>query len=868
VTGTPVSSAAGPGPHSTTVRVGVQPLVGVNAPQQVAVPPCSTLHVPITLSPQPGFSGPVTLSVSGLPADDQATFAPATLTLPGQQTATLDITSQGDLTGPTGNVTVTATGQGFSDSSTPIAMTRIPPTITRVTNPSGTTVTGGRTPQGTSPDEGSVVYVRGQGFCPGSTVVFGNAKATATTQGPFTDGGGPYGDETVLRTSVPSLATSGQVYVVGTGQTIGSTHAKTPFTVDSYRDTDGFPFNNSDAFQSAVGGYSFSDVSDVFGDAQTHLSINPCWPFGDCTAVSPIPDPFALLFWGIADAALQGGQCFGFSMASQRLLHHDQSFSPFPLAAGGTPGEPWGLKGPDAPDGTPGASPGLAHFIHLMHMEQFSREGLLFWLSKATANAITGDQGSVMHDVTSALQTGDHPLVEIRNGTDGHVVVAYGVDQANGSPLVGSGDRVIDVYDPNEEFQANENQTDGSAHAGTMATSEIVVHPDGHWEFAGFSPEWHGGPGSLIVMPYGTVPVHPTLPTSGLTKLLLGAIFGSAKTTQVTDAHGHTLLAKDGALNSHHATEIPDATRFATLSGTPKPGPDLFLFGRPGEYTSTVRGRATGHYRQVFLGGHGAVTLTASTHAGTTDAIDVAPGADGVQFGTTSSGQGSRPATAQVIVDGSKHTTLTATVATSVPASGHAGVSFDAGRRAVDVSAGGSSTATHLTLSWAGPDGLPQTFTAPAVHLAKGDRARFAPARWSALQSSAVRLSIVHANGHVSRRTLHNTTHSVRRYSVAIRVTRHRAARRLTTAARFGHLAHGSSAVFVWQVLAGHKLVAHHTAVVRGHALHRGRVRRTYVFHGHGSARYRVRAAVELISPARGQTYAGQRVVRVARFTG
>ena len=378
------------------------------------------------------------------------------------------------------------------------------------------------------------MIIRGQGFCPGSTVYFGNDHAAATTQGPFTDGLGPFGDETAIRTAVPSLATSGDVFVVRQGASLVSSGTATaPFTIDDYRDVNGFSFDNCDQFQSRVGGYSFSDVSDVFGDEQTHISVNPCWPFGDCSITTPVPDPFALLFWGIADAALQDGQCFGFSLASQRLLHGDQIFPAFPRQAGTSQETVWNLQGPES---SGGASDQLAHYIHLMHMEQFSREALSFWLAKATTNAVNGSQSSLLNDVTSALDAGDHPLVEMRNGSEGHVVVAYEVDQANGSSLVGPGDRVIDVYNPNAPFTAAENSTDGTTHEGTLSTSEIVVHPDGHWEFQGFSPEYHGGPGSLVVMPYGVVPVHPDLPidVSGLISLM----FGSATATQVTDGAG------------------------------------------------------------------------------------------------------------------------------------------------------------------------------------------------------------------------------------------------------------------------------------------------------------------------------------------
>ncbi len=288
------------------------------------------------------------------------------------------------------------------DLSGTIAFSRVAPSITSLTDSSGQhRLPGGRTPQGASPDLGTPVVIHGQGFCSGSKVYFGNALAVAVANGPAKDGQGLYGEETVYLTAVPALATSGNVYVVPPGGSLGSPGTATaPFTVDSYRDTNGFSFDNSDQFQSRVGGYSFSDVSDVFGYDQTHVSVNPCWPFGDCSVATPIPDPFALLFWGIADVALQAGQCFGFSLASQRLLHGDQIYPAFPSQAGATADNAWDLKGPDAADGSSGASASLAHFVHLVHLEQFSAQALEYWLLKATSNAAGGSQSSLMNDVS------------------------------------------------------------------------------------------------------------------------------------------------------------------------------------------------------------------------------------------------------------------------------------------------------------------------------------------------------------------------------------------------------------------------------------------------------------------------------------
>lgn len=834
-------------------------------------------RVPIRISAAQGFTGGVvTLTANGVPADDQASFDPATLTFPaaaeGAVTlqSTLTLTSQSDVSGPPGNVSITATGGGAADSSPTFTVSRVPPRITSLTDSSGTQqLHGGQTPQGASSDLGTVVIVHGQGFCPGSTVYFGNALASAPTQGPFTDGLGPFGDETAIRTSVPGLATSGNVYVVPQGQNLTSAGTATaPFSVDSYRNLNGFSFGNSDQFQSRVGGYSFTDVSAVFGDAATHISVNPCWPFGDCTLVTPIPDPFALLFWKIADAALQGGQCFGFSLASQRLLHGDQNFSAFPLQPGVNQASVWNLLGPDAPDGSSGASASVAHFIHLMHLEQLSAEALHFSWTTSISNDLTGSQASIMDDVTAALNSGEDPLIELGYGSDGHAVVAYGVDQANGSSVVGNGDRVIDVYNPNYPFTRDENASDGSAHQAVLLTSEIVVHPGGNWEFQGFSPEWHAGPGSLIVMPYGVVPVQPTLPTtlSGLVDLVLG----SAGATQVTDSYGHTLLNSDGSINRNPATRIADATRFAVLSGTAKPGPDIFLFGRPGAYTTTAHGTANGEYDDALFGHGMAASISAAATPAVTDGISVPATLDGLQFGQTGGAMSRSPrtATVQIVVNGSQGSQRTATLDTSVPTSGHAGVMFDTAHDSVQVTAGNQPTSSSLSLSWVGPHGLPQTFAAPAVHLAAGDRATFTPANWSSLQSNGVTLRVVHRNGETTTRTLVNRIRHAARYTVALKVVRAGATRRLTIAIRFIRLAPGSSALVTWEVLKARPLVAKHTVLLTGPKLHRGLVSQTFPFKGVRSARYTFQASVDLLSAARGGMYTSQRVSRVQRFRG
>jgi hypothetical protein len=878
ITGTPADAGVGPAPRTATLQVDVGQLFSIFVPPAIKVPPCSTLQIPVTVNAAAGFSGTVTLTANNVPADDQASFSPQTLTEPGQTHTTLTLTSQSDLSGASGDVSITAAGGGVTDTSGPFTVSRVPPSITDIADSSNNPLHSGQTPQGASPDLGTVVIIHGQGFCPGSTVYFGNELATSIQQGPFTDGLGPYGDETAIRTSVPVLATSGEVYVVppqlgraqpligaGSPAAIAPGTASAPFTIDSYRDTDGFSFDNGSTFQNKVGGYSFSDVSDVFGYDQTHVSVNVCWPWS-CPVSTPVPNPLALVFWGIANEALRDGQCFGFSLASQRFLHGDQIFPAFPSQPGATQETVWNLQGPDA---SSGPSSGLMHYIHLIHMQQWSSEGLRAWLVGALENAVAGSESFIMHEVTEALNAGDHPLIELRSGSSGHVVVAYGVDQDSGNIDYRSGDGVIDIYNPNAEFTTSENAITGTTHQTAVANSEIIVHPNGSWQFRGFSPEWHGGPGSLVVIPYGTVPVHPTLPAS-ITGLF-DVLFGGARATQVTAADGHTLLDPNGRLNTNRKTTIADATQFATLSdsNTSKPGPGIFLFGHDGAYTTTVAGTASGTYHDVLFSHGTSASLTAAATPSIKDTISVPANMDGLAFGQTAGpASRTRAATVQLVESASDGSKRTATIVTTVPKKGKTSTTFDPAHNAVAVTAGGQPTSYTLTLSWAGPHGFPQTFAAPTVHLGAGAHATFAPRDWSALETSKLTVHILDAHGHATTRTLKNKLRATGRYTVALKVVKAGATRRLTIAARFIHSAHGSSAVLTWMALKGRTLAARHTIVIAAAKLHRGLLTRSFSFTPRKSASYKLRASVELLSPDHGGTYTSQDVTRIARLRG
>ena len=180
-------------------------------------------------------------------------FSPSTTTPLGPTTITLHVTS-----GPfAATATLSVTVRQFRlNSFSPLS---------------------GNAPQLLQP--GTLVTLQGVGLDLVRSVQFGNVDALAA---PITVGGGG----TTLTTRVPRLATNGVITIIATN---GATWTNgVSFTVHSFRNTNGYSFSNFN-----VPGVTFDDMVQSFGFDQTHL-------FG-----TPIPDPLALIMWGIAAASLE-----------------------------------------------------------------------------------------------------------------------------------------------------------------------------------------------------------------------------------------------------------------------------------------------------------------------------------------------------------------------------------------------------------------------------------------------------------------------------------------------------------------------------------------------------------------------------------
>ncbi|MFL5657574.1 MAG: hypothetical protein ACJ8CB_25760 [Ktedonobacteraceae bacterium] len=454
--------------------------------------------------------------------------------------------------------------------------------------------------------EGTEVFIQGAGFCADSQVGFGTGQkepqllATATPMSISEDG-------RELHVKVPRLATDGPLTVITPG---GAQYvSQDTFTVHSYRNTNGFKFENY-----SYGGCNFDDVVELYGNDQTHIFFGL------------IPDPFALAYTAIVSEVLKNHEsCHGISLTSQRLLHGDQPFSAFTPPGATTI---WQLNG------TPGPDPNLAHYIHVIHIAQFSAEFIKFYLARAAGN-LTASINDIKSQVHAALSAGDHSLVAIRrpltDGFHGHVTVAYDIEE--GTPA--QDDFYIRLYDPNTQFlhisPALDENNDNRSHAAREQNSRIHVAPDRSWSFPTFN--WSGGLESLIVVPYSVTPLHPTIPTSpsGLLTLVFG---DGSQTTQIADAQGHTLFRPDGTLNTDPTTSLPLAAPFPPLDST-GPAHDLYALGGDGPYTHTVRVAGSNGYHYMLLGSNFAARVENPTATqGSEDALIMDWQAAHLQFRT------------------------------------------------------------------------------------------------------------------------------------------------------------------------------------------------------------------------------------------
>jgi hypothetical protein len=358
---------------------------------------------------------------------------------------------------------------------------------------------------------GSQVIISGFGFQQGAKVVFveaGNNDPTTLANLATQDGVGATPTSidltgTLLTVNVPRYAVSGQVVVVEPDGT-ALIYATQPFTVNNYRNTFAFSFGNFSNW-----GITWDLMKAEYG-SQCDITI-----LGNDTG---IPDPFALVVWGIAAASLNNkGACYGMALMSVLMNEYDPSWI---NATNGLPPNTtatvYNLQQNDA----------LTALIKQNHLAQISLEMIGSFLSWQTANALHQiHAATVRNEIESELQAGHHPIISMQAGAD-HAVVAYNIEDDPSLP----GAYYIDVYDPN---RPETGETTVAAHLKIEGTdSRIHVGPGDSWSFTMKDGSYHQGDfGSLEVFSASTVAGGVTLPANILAIVsggLLTVIFGSA----------------------------------------------------------------------------------------------------------------------------------------------------------------------------------------------------------------------------------------------------------------------------------------------------------------------------------------------------
>jgi hypothetical protein len=720
VTGNPLSPSVGSGLRTNQILLSVRANFTVSLnPSPIDVPSCGASTGTVAVTRDIGFHGVVTLSAAGLTNLFQATFNPPSVDFHDGglvNSSTLTVQASAVPTNRYYQFQIVGTSPSLPSATADRVVHTTLGHIDSVVPASGWA------PQ--SLQAGTEIVIHGTGFCPGAKVQFGNLHAVVDPVSISPDG-------SELHVRVPRLGTDGALMVwLPDG---GKMYSPSNFKVQTYRNMRGYAFLNSDAFQNLVGGYNFNDCVELFGYAQTHL------------LGTGIPDPLVGVFVLIANASLKSGQCFGFSLSSQRLMHGDAAYNWFPFQPNLTTPTPWNLLGPDNGD-TVGASPSLTHYVHLQHLAQLSAEQVHYWLASASWNLTQASSSSIYNQVAGYLNAGDHPLIEIRDG-DGHVLVGYDLE-----PGAGPNDYYIDVYDPNLPFITSENDALAGDHLTREQNSRVHVTADNHWSNPHNGGLWSGGFNNLVVLPYNVVPVQPKLPTSldGFLTFVLG---GSAQSAQFADTNGLTLFMPDGSINTNAATRLTNAMPFAPLSDT-NSGPAGFIFATTtneivgmttNDFVHTVRGTGVGAYTHSVLG-HDFITriIDINANTNTLDTVTVNSQSPVVRFQTSDP---SKPLKVQLLARATNGAVHTATFWTTTFANAGDKFSYDQSSERMIFSHVGPSTAFGFTLSQADQNGNPAVFVSANLLIGAGDTAIIRPTDWQNLGTTPVTLTVTNATG-------------------------------------------------------------------------------------------------------------------------
>jgi len=338
------------------------------------------------------------------------------------------------------------------------------------------------------------------------------------------------------------------------------------------------------------------------------------------------------------------------------------------------------------------------------------------------------------------------PIVSLLNGFgSGHAVVPYGVEE------LPSGRVAVDVYNPNVPYAPKlEEKEDGADHEKReLDQSRIEIDPDtGHWWF----PElgWNGPAANLIVLRRHTLPYwNDDIPHLPNVFAILGIriFLGSAGDAfaQVEDGAGHALLGPGGRL-APPAKRPPGVALFAPLSGFPSPPRIVYATPRVGELKVTVRRRAAAGSLAMFGTGLAAALETSGDRGGR-ETVSFSPRSGQVTFASEAARARLRaslaaavPASRALAGRGSAQAERVAVVETTAARGGET-IAFPGGRALV-VEHEGEPASVKVSLWGMGRDGLPETVSLPALRVGAGAKLTVEPLDWRRLGAAKVRLTV------------------------------------------------------------------------------------------------------------------------------
>jgi hypothetical protein len=625
------------------------------------------------------------------------------------------------------------TGQDFGDVTDPQIVSIVGQSLA---------LAHGSTPQ--FDHDGTLIHFIGRNFVPGSVFFFGNDQSAAQPINLVAD---PSGGLQSFGIRVSKYATTGPLVVLSPN---GRRTVLLPnFTVDNYRNTNGYSFANN---LQGLDDFSFDELTAVFGEDQTHITVDACGAltFGltDCTVDTGIPDPLAYLKLLIINQALppDNGLCLGFSLSSARLSLGlgKLEIGDFPSQRVGHNGSTvWDLEGPAGP------AADLLEYIRLAHLEQASAEFLGNYVAQIAADEIAG-VGHLIDGVKSELAQGRPVPICFQEGdSGGHCVLAYNVED-----LPGGGEQ-LDIYDPNTPYLTSEATApsggnvlqDGTFHKAQVDASTIVFGPDGHWSYDNDTAS--GGLGSIAMAPLSVFNNHTLLSSEIESLLTTLLVFGSAREAQVTDSAGHTLLNADGSPNTDPKTMIKGAARYVAERGaTP-----IDLFQGNGHFMQTIIGTGAGTYGAASLSSDAMARISGVPSVkGEADQFGLDPSNDMLTFIPASNKQ----VNADLVINAPAGVQREAQLTSVATAGAEQTLQFQGLQRdhVVLQNAGGAGLFTLNLTSNA--DGKVQTFTTGRMALGAGDTVDLLPDNWADIETARAAVVVHHRDGSTATLTVSN----------------------------------------------------------------------------------------------------------------